>query len=153
LFKVIHLVRRKRHLTHAQFREHFERSHAALAMKYCGHLFSEYRRNYVNEVLGGGDPRVAGSGFGPMEFEWDLLSEWILPDEAAFIEIQRIMESPEMKRLFEEDEDRFIDRAKIVMMPCTAVCDTGTVLDPKGTVFDTPDGEPSWADCEDGIQR
>ena len=144
MFKVIHLVKRKPHLTHEQFRDHFERSHAAMAQKFCGHLFSEYRRNYVNVVLGGGDPRVPGSGFGEMEWGWDLLSEWILPSEENFLEIQRIMESPEIKHYFQEDEDRFIDRTACVMMPCTAVCNTGTELDPKGTVFDTVDGVPRW---------
>ena len=64
MYKVIHLVKRKAHLSHEQFREHFERSHAAMALKYCGHLFTEYRRNYVNIVLSGGDPRQPGSGFG-----------------------------------------------------------------------------------------
>lgn len=143
MYKVIHLVKRKPHLTHEQFREHFERSHAAMALKFCGHLFSEYRRNYVHIVLGGGDPRQAGSGFGEMEWQWDLLSEWIMPDEASFHEIQRIMESSDIKRLFQEDEDRFIDRTAYVMMPC-AVFDNGTIFNPKGTVFDTPTGEPSW---------
>ena len=31
MIKVIHLIKRKPHLTHEQFREHFERSHAAMA--------------------------------------------------------------------------------------------------------------------------
>lgn len=144
MYKVIHLIKRKSHLTHEQFREHFERSHAAMALKFCGHLFTEYRRNYVHMVLGGGDPRQEGSGFGEMEWQWDLLSEWIMPDEATFLEIQRIMESPGIKQLFQDDEDRIIDRRHVVMMPCTAVCDTGTTFDPRGTVFDTPTGEPSW---------
>ncbi len=144
MYKVVHLVKRQSHLTHEQFREHFERSHAAMAMKFCGHLFLEYRRNYVNKVLGGGDPRVAGSGFGEIEWDWDLLSEWILPNEEAFLEIQRMMEAPELKHYFQEDEDRFIARQHIVMMPCTAVCSTGNTFVQKDTVFDTPTGEPSW---------
>ena len=53
------------------------------------------------------------------------------------------MESPGIKHLFEEDEDRIIDRRATVTMPIT-VCDTGTVFKPAGTVFDTPGGEPSW---------
>jgi hypothetical protein len=73
MYKVIHLIKRKSHLTHEQFREHFERSPAAMALKYCGHLFSEYRRNYVHVVMGGGDSRQPGSGYGPMEWQWDLL--------------------------------------------------------------------------------
>jgi EthD domain-containing protein len=143
MYKVIHFVKRKPHLTHEQFRDHFERSHAAMALKFCGHLFSEYRRNYVKEVTGGGDPRQEGSGFGPMEAPWDLLSEWITPDEESFNEIMRIMAIPEIDRLFHEDEDRFIDRQHIVMMPCE-VFDTGTAFNPKGTVFDTETGEPRW---------
>ena len=144
MYRVIHLVKRKPHLTHAQFRAHFERSHAAMALKFCGHLFTHYERNYVDEVLGGGDPRVAGSGFGPMAGPWDLLSVWTMADEAAFAEINRIMESDEMKRYFKEDEDRFIDRQHIMMMPCTAVMNTGVDFRPEGTVFDTADGAPSW---------
>jgi hypothetical protein len=99
-----------------------------------------------------------------MEWGWDLLSEWTLPSGEAFVEIQRIMESPGIKRLLQEDEDRFIERKAVMMMPCifierkavmmmpcifierkavmmmpcTRVCDTGIIFDPKGTVFDTP---------------
>jgi hypothetical protein len=143
MYKVIHLVKRKGHLTHEQFREHFERSHAAMALKFCGHLFSEYRRNYVNIVMGGGDSRKPDSGFGPMAWQWDLLSEWILPREENLYEIYRIMDTPGIKHLFEEDEDRFIDRTAGVTMPCT-VFDVGTIFNAKGTVFDTVSGEPSW---------
>jgi hypothetical protein len=143
MYKVINLVKRKPHLTHEQFRDHFERSHAAMALKYCGHLFTDYRRNYVKTALTGGDPRDPDSGFGEREWDWDLLSEWTMPDEAAWHEITRIMESPGIKRLFHEDEDRFIDRKAIVMAPAEER-NTGVVFKPEGTVFDTPSGEPSW---------
>jgi hypothetical protein len=143
VYQVINLVKRKSHLTHAQFRDHFERSHAAMALRYCGHLFSSYRRNYVTTVLAGGDPREEGSGFGPREWDWDLMSEWTMESEEDWHAIQAIMESPGIKRLFQEDEDRFIDRKAIVMIPCE-MRDTGTVFDPEDTVFDTPTGEPCW---------
>ena len=45
--------------------------------------------------------------------------------------------------LFRADEDRIIDRAATMTIHCE-VRDTGTVFDPRGTVFDTPSGEPSW---------
>src|SRR3954447_19892937 len=99
-FKVMWLMKRKQGLTHEEFREHFERSHAPMAQKYCGHLFSEYRRNYVSEVWCGGDPREEGGGYGPREWEWDLISEWVMPSEEAFKEILRIMESPGVKQQF-----------------------------------------------------
>jgi len=79
----------------------------------------------MHVVWCGGDSRQEGSGYGPREWQWDLLSEWILPSEDNFNEVIRIMESPDIRRLFEEDEDRFIDRKATVMIPCT-VADTGT---------------------------
>jgi len=143
VIKVLHFIKRKPHLTHEEFRDHFERSHAAMALKFCGHLFSEYRRNYVDLVWTGGDSRQEGSGYCEQEWEWDLISEWILPDEDSLQEIYRIMQSPGIDELFHADEDRFIDRTATVTVPCE-VRDTGTAFNPKGTVFDTPTGEPSW---------
>ena len=68
MYKVLHFIKRKKHLSHEQFKEHFERSHAAMALKFCGHLFAEYRRNYVNMVWTGVTPvkraAVTGSGNG-----------------------------------------------------------------------------------------
>lgn len=143
MFRIMFLLKRKPHLTHAQFRAHFERSHAAMAQKYCGHLFSQYQRHYFDTVWAGGDSRQDNSGFGPRPAGWDLLSVWTLPSEQNYQEVIRIMESPGVKHLFEQDEDRFIDREATVMIPCD-LADTGVVLPPHGTVFDTPTGEPSW---------
>lgn len=145
MFKVLHFIKRKPHLTHEQFRDHFEKSHAAMALKFCGHLLTAYQRNYFDTVYTGGDSRLENSGYGPKTADWDLISEWILPDEAALHEIYRIMQTPGIDELFHADEDRFIDRTATMTIHCE-VRDTGTVLDPKGTVFDTPDGEPRWDD-------
>ncbi|MDE2302085.1 MAG: EthD domain-containing protein [Sphingomonadales bacterium] len=143
MFKVLHFIKRKPHLSHAEFRAHFERSHAAMALRFCGHLFCEYRRNYVDIVFTGGDSRDPASGYGPRAWDWDLISEWILPDEAALHEIYRIMQQPGIDELFRADEDRFIDRTATVTVPCD-VADVGTRFNPAGTVFDTPDGIPRW---------
>lgn len=145
MFKVLHFIRRKPHLTHAQFRDHFERSHAAMALKFCGHLFTDYQRNYFDTAYTGGDSRQENSGYGPRAGDWDLISEWILPDEAALHEIYRIMQSPGIDELFHADEDRFIDRTATMTIHCE-VRGGGNRFDPKGTVFDTPDGEPRWDD-------
>lgn len=125
MYKVIWLMKRQAHLTHEQFREHFERSHAPMAQKFAGHLFAEYRRNYPMQVWSGGDPRVPDSGYGPREWNWDLISEWMTHDEASFHEILRIMSVPEIEKEFWDDEDRFIDRSATVMIPCV-VANTGT---------------------------
>ena len=143
MYKVMHFIKRKPHLTHEQFRDHFERSHAAMALKFCGHLFADYRRSYVNMVWTGGDSRNPDSGYSMREWEWDLISEWTLPDEAALHEIYRIMQEPGIDELFHADEDRFIDRTATVTVPCE-VRGGGNAFDPQGTVFDTPDGVPRW---------
>ena len=143
MYKVLHFIKRKNHITHEQFKDHFERSHAAMALKYCGHLFTAYHRNYIDLVWTGGDSRQEGSGYGQQPWHWDLISEWVLPNEEALQEIYRIMQQPGIDELFRADEDRIIDRTATVTVPCD-VCDTGTEFDPKGTVFDTPSGEPRW---------
>ena len=143
MYKVLHFIKRKPHMTHEQFRDHFERSHAAMALKFCGHLFSEYRRNYIDSAWFGGDSRDQASGYRQQEWNWDLISEWILPDEAALQEIYRIMQEPDKDHLFRADEDRFIDRTATVTVTCE-VRDKGTAFDPTGTVFDTPTGDPRW---------
>ena len=96
-----------------------------------------YQRNYFSTVHTGGDSRQPGSGYGERAAGWDLISEWILPDEAALHEIYRIMQTPGIDELFHADEDRFIDRTATMTIHCE-VRDTGTVFDPRGTVFDTP---------------
>lgn len=87
--------------------------------------------------------REEGSGYGLRPWHWDLISKWILPDETALHEIYRIMQTPGIDELFRADEDRIIDRTATVTVPCD-VSDVGTVFDAKGTVFDTPTGEPAW---------
>lgn len=119
MFKVIWLMKRKEGMTHQQFRDHFENSHAPLAKKYIGHMFTEYRRNYPDFAMFGGDPRDPAGGFGPGEWEYDLISEWIMPDEAAFNEINRLFAEPEISQIFLEDENKFLDRKHMVMIKVT----------------------------------
>jgi hypothetical protein len=148
MYKVLNFVKRKDHLTHEQFREHFERSHAAMAIKFYGHLFTDYRRHYFKTKLAGGDPRANDGSFHEQPTQWDLLSEWTMASEDDWDEVQRLMVESEHQHLFLEDEDRFIDRKYIVMVPCTASYNTGTVFNPEQTVFDTPTGQPSWEGYE-----
>ena len=119
MFKVLWLLKRKQGVTHEQFREHFENEHAPLAMQHIGHLFIEYRRNYIDQSMGrsGVDER-GESIYGPIEWGWDMISEWILPDAAAFAEIQRIM-TGDVIRQFHAIEEKFLDRPAQVMLSCS----------------------------------
>jgi EthD domain len=153
MYRVLHFLKRKPHLTHAQFRAHFERSHAPMAMKFCGHLFVQYQRHYADTALYGNDPRAANTQFGPKPWAFDLCSIWTHKSKEDFDEVIRLMQTPEYDHLFHEDEDRFIDRNAIMMVP-VAVADIGTTdFDHKGTVFDTPTGVPSWDNWTDFLPK
>lgn len=124
MFKVMWLLKRKPGITHEQFRTHYERSHVVMAHKYIGHLLVEYKRNYKTETWGGGVPTEQGGGFGPVDWPYDCVTEWVMPDEAAFNEINRIFADPVIGKKFHDDEEHFLDREAVLLIKCDVV-DTG----------------------------
>lgn len=141
MYKVMWLLRRKAGISHAEFREHYENSHVKLAHKYIGHLMLDYKRNYKIETWGGGVPTDTGGGFGPVEWAYDCVTEWVMPDEAAFDEINRIFADPVIGKIFHDDEEHFLDRDSILLIKCSVV-DTGCG-DGQGTLSMTRKiGEP-----------
>lgn len=125
MYKVLWFLKRKPGITHEQFRDHYENSHAVLAQKYLGHLMLEYRRNYRTEVWGGGVIAGGGSGFTQREWDYDCVAEWVTPDEAAFDAIMKLFSDPRIGRIFYEDEEHFLDRDAIMLIKCDSR-DTGT---------------------------
>jgi hypothetical protein len=102
--KVLILLKRKPGLTFAEFREHYENSHAKLGEKYFGHLFQSYCRNYIPSgmPLGEEDQRV--------ELAYDCITELIFRDDQAYLEFRRLAGDPEVRRVLIEDEELFLDR-------------------------------------------
>ena len=131
MFKVLWMLKRKDGITLEQFRHHYETSHAALAQKYFGDLMIEYKRNYKTETWGGGVPTAKsaegaeGGGFGPVDWEYDCIAEWVMPSEAAFDEINRIFADPVIGKEFHDDEENFLDRGSVLLFKCE-VANTGT---------------------------
>lgn len=121
--KVMWLLKRKPGITHEQFREHYERSHVALAHKYIGHLLTHYVRNYKTEIAGGG--YFENGGFGNIPWDYDVITEWVCPNQEAFDKIMQIFLEPDVGREFYEDEFNFMDRDRTIMFKCDPV-DTGT---------------------------
>ncbi len=119
--KIIWMLKRKPGTTPAQFREHYERSHAAIARKYVGHLLISYTRNYQTEAWGGTatDP----AGFRQRPFDYDCITELVVADEAAVAEMGRIFGAPPASTELLEDEVLFLDREASVMLRCDAVVD------------------------------
>lgn len=105
--KCVILLKRRPDLTPQEFRARYEAGHVQLAHKYLGHLFSDYRRNYAipyAEHLGD-DPNP---GFA--DSPYDCVTEIWLPDQSAWNEMQRITADPVIGRIFQEDEETFMDR-------------------------------------------
>lgn len=119
--KIVILLKRRPDLTPAQFREHYESSHVKLAEKYLGHLYTDYRRNYAVPIgAAAGDKPNPGVADSP----YDAISEMWLEDEAAWLEMQRIIARPEIGRVLIEDEERFLDRAALRIFACDEVRST-----------------------------
>jgi len=121
--KILWMLKRKPGTTPAEFREHYERSHAAIARKYVGHLLMSYTRNYQTEAWGGTatDP----AGFRQRPFDYDCITELVVADEAAFEEMGRIFAAPDASAELIADELKFLDREATVMLRCDQVIDRG----------------------------
>ena len=126
MIKIIWIIKRKLGVTPEEFRERYER-HARLGQKLCGHLQTSYKRNYKLEILGGGTPTTHGEGatFGPIEWDYDVITEVCFANEDAYNQRNQIFADPVTARQFYEDEEDFLDRESVIMFRCEEV-DTGT---------------------------
>jgi hypothetical protein len=126
MFKVLWFLKRKPGISLEQFRDHYERSHAVLGQRYLGHLLIDYKRNYKLAAAGGGvptDPKKGG-GLSAQEWEYDCITEWVMPDEAAFDEIMRLFADPVIGKIFHDDEENFLHRESVFLVKVD-VRDTG----------------------------
>ena len=116
--KRIIMVRRKAGLSPEQFRDGYENSHSRIAVELFGHLWLDYRRNYLT----GGrsfEPGDHGGEGGPEEIGFDAISEFLLSDEAALAEMGRIAEA-NLARI-KEDEARWFDQTRCWNVACETV--------------------------------
>lgn len=123
MIKIIVLLKKRSDLTMAQFREHYERSHAVLAMRHFGHLWVEYRRNYPvsSGSFSAADPDHVPDPANDNLVEYDAVTEIVMRDQAAFDEMLRILNEPETRLMFSEDEARFTDRERSRFTICEVV--------------------------------
>jgi hypothetical protein len=119
MLKIMWLLRRRPDITHAQFREHYETSHAVLGERYLGHLLRSYRRNYVDPAAPQRDPGSAlARVLADKAWDYDCVTEWELDDVAAFDKVVAILSDPEIGKLFYEDEEHFLDRSSVRLVRC-----------------------------------
>lgn len=126
--KKIVAVRRKVGLSPEEFRDGYENHHARMAVELFGHLWLGYRRNYITtgDSFEGARRAYALSGGSYLSghsaadaFGFDAISEFILRDEAALAEMNRI--AVENNDKIEKDEKRWFDQAHSWLVTCETV--------------------------------
>jgi len=114
--QVVLCLKRRPDLTHEEFRAHYENSHAPLAIRHMGHLVKDYQRYYPQCRL----PTIdeAAEGITQADREFDAITVLTFANEADREEFFRIAMSPGIGELFAEDEEKFLDRPKLVIHAC-----------------------------------
>lgn len=121
MYKIMWMLKRKPGITHEQFREHYENSHAVLGQKYFGHLILSYKRNYDAAKQAGQENAFLAS----RQSDYDCVTEWVLADEAAFEECMGLMSDPAVGKMFLDDEEHFLDSTATRLVRCST-SDTGS---------------------------
>lgn len=127
MFKIVYFLKRKNDITHEQFREHYENSHVVLAKKYIGHLLKDYVRNYPTFALLNPSNIPEGTEPTPYDIGYDCITEMYVESQADIDEMTRIFNDPEINPVLVEDELKFLDRDKVVMIMVDVV-NNGTKL-------------------------
>ncbi|MFC1825459.1 EthD domain-containing protein [Thermodesulfobacteriota bacterium] len=119
MITLILLMKRKRGMSKEQFRHHYETSHVALAKKYLGHLFFDYRRHYVKTTSGLADDGVTMAK--KMDGAYDAITNIVFRDKDALDEFMRICSLPDVNSILSADEERFLDRPAMLVSICEEV--------------------------------
>jgi hypothetical protein len=114
--KKIVMVRRKAGLTPEQFRAGYENSHSRIAIELFGHLWLEYRRNYLTTGYAFEPMRNQA---GPNEIGFDAVSEFVLRDAEAYAEMGRI--SAANHERIKEDEAKWFDQMHSFLVDCETI--------------------------------
>ena len=121
--KVILMLRRKPGMSPEAFRSAYEGGHSRLGLRLFGHLWREYRRNYLgpaNSVAAEArTPTEVGAG--QAECPCDVITEMVFEDMAALEEMNRIASIPENQRLLSEDEETLFDRENCWTSMCEVI--------------------------------
>jgi hypothetical protein len=111
-------LKRKKGLTKAQFRAHYESSHVALAKKHFGHLFQDYRRYYPEDTI---DFRPGGQSSSVGDDGYDAISKVEFKDRADYEEYCRINALPHVRAELRPDGLLFVDVDNIRVSVCEEV--------------------------------
>jgi len=112
MVKTIVFLKRKHGMSDAQFRDYCE-AHGRLVQKYIGHLFLDFKRNYVIRQR-----RYSRSTLEDVPPAWNSIVEMYFADAASREQAFSILASPEVDPVIEADEKRFLDCSNITALEC-----------------------------------
>jgi uncharacterized protein (TIGR02118 family) len=99
MVKMIALLKKRPGMSRAEFRDYYEGHHVPLILAQQGPNMLEYRRNYlIGEMLNGAE-----------DMPFDVITEFLYPDRAAFDRAFDRMLAPEATQVREEDEEKLFD--------------------------------------------
>ncbi|WP_182357164.1 EthD domain-containing protein [Tomitella gaofuii] len=107
MFKAVALLTRRADLSRAAFIDYYETRHVPLITSLLP-PFREYRRNFLDH-----DDRVAGPDAPAADF--DVISEFVFDDRAAYEDMLAAYAVPETARRIAADEENFLDRSRTRM--------------------------------------
>ena len=99
MLKMIALLKKRAGMSRAEFRAYYEGNHVPLILAQQGPNMLEYRRNYLTgEMINGAE-----------DMPFDVITEFVYADRAAFDRAFARMMAPEATREREEDEAKLFD--------------------------------------------
>jgi hypothetical protein len=105
MYKIVAMLKRKPELTHEQFKDYYETTHAKIGVPYLKPHCVKYIRRYLQAAASPMKP-------GPVkDAEYDCISELWFADEAAYKAFEASVADPEIVALLVADEQKFLDRA------------------------------------------
>jgi uncharacterized protein (TIGR02118 family) len=103
MLKMIALLKKRAGMSREEFRDYYEGHHVPLILQQQGPNMLEYRRNYLTgEMINGAD-----------DSPFDVITEFLYPDRAAFDRAFARMLSPEATKERTDDEERLFDMPAI----------------------------------------
>jgi hypothetical protein len=110
MFKIIMLLKKRADITREEFIEHYDNVHVPFMHDLLPQGAAVHRRNFVvpQETAGAG---VGGRG--EIERECDAIVEIFYEDLETAGRAMRCLADPQVRRLMEQDENRFIEPGSI----------------------------------------
>lgn len=118
MLKFLVMMKRKPGISKEAYREHYENSHVKLALKFFGHLWSDYQRHYIDVTSAFADGPEGNNLASQLDAgcPYDSVATIVLKDQEALDEMIRIHALPDVKKALSDDEELFCDRPNCRIM-------------------------------------